>query len=170
MPKQPAFAEEKPGDSLRSLPRLPHREPSKSIAPTPIHPPLPSVIRFAVFASGRSACRKRQQRDIPQHRREPGSCQMSFGQHQPAVPSMLDQPPAGLHQPLLQASQRPVFDPPWQRQPQPQVARTLAPNSETCIGSDGYSINLYWKSLSFRGEHVSPLFLCGFPNRELTHF
>ncbi len=53
-PKKPAIAEEKPGDSLPSLPRPPHREPSKSIAPTPIHPPLPSVIRIRGIA-GRSA-------------------------------------------------------------------------------------------------------------------
>jgi hypothetical protein len=67
VPKKPAFAAEKPGDLLPSLPRLPHRELSKSIAPTPIHPPLPSVIRFAVFAVGHSVCPIRQQRDPSQH-------------------------------------------------------------------------------------------------------
>jgi hypothetical protein len=57
------FAEEKPGESLPCLPRLPLREPCKSIAPTPVHPLSACVIRFAVFGVGRSACRKQQQRN-----------------------------------------------------------------------------------------------------------
>ena|SRR5208283_4263804 len=85
-PKRPAFAEEKPHDSLPSLPRPPHREPSKLIAPTPIHPPLPSVIRIRGVAVGRLVCLKRQQRDPVQHRREPYSRQVSFRQHQPVIP------------------------------------------------------------------------------------
>jgi hypothetical protein len=47
--KKPAFAEEEPGESLPSLPRLPHRKPSMSIGLTSIHHPLPCVIRFAVL-------------------------------------------------------------------------------------------------------------------------
>src|ERR1035437_2257147 len=38
--KESAFAEEKPNDSLQSLPRPSHREPSKSVSSGPIHPPL----------------------------------------------------------------------------------------------------------------------------------
>jgi len=70
-PKSPAFAAGKPGDSLPSLLRPPHREPSKSIAPTPIHPSLPSVIRICGVAVGRLACRKRQEpilRNIAENR------------------------------------------------------------------------------------------------------
>src|ERR1035438_8866246 len=55
--KKPTVLVEKPGDLLPSLPRLPHRKLSKPIAQTPIHPPLPSVIRLAVFA----VCQERQQ-------------------------------------------------------------------------------------------------------------
>jgi hypothetical protein len=33
---------------------------------------------------------------------------VAFGQREPVVPGVLDQPAAGLHQPLLQAGQRPV--------------------------------------------------------------
>jgi hypothetical protein len=50
VPKTPAFAAEKPHNLLPSLRCPPHQNPSKSLAPTPIHFPLPSVIRFAVFA------------------------------------------------------------------------------------------------------------------------
>jgi len=107
-PKKPAIAEEKPDHSLPSLPRPPHREPSKLIAPTPIHPPLPSVIRIRGIPVGRLVCRKRQQRDPAQHRPEPYSRQVSFRQHQPAIPRMLYQSSARLHQPLLQAGLRPV--------------------------------------------------------------
>jgi hypothetical protein len=53
VPKTPVFGAEKPHDLLPSLRCPSHQEPSKSLAPTPIHPPLPSVIRFAVFAVGR---------------------------------------------------------------------------------------------------------------------
>ena len=42
-------------------------------------------------------------------------CRLSdaLRQNQPVVPGMFHQPAAGLHQPLLQARQRPVIDPPW---------------------------------------------------------
>ena len=62
-PKKPAFAEEKPDDSLPSLPQPPYREPSKLIVPTPIHPLLLSVIRIRGVAVGRLVCWARQQRD-----------------------------------------------------------------------------------------------------------
>jgi hypothetical protein len=54
--KKPAFAAEKPDDLLPFLRYPLHRGPSKC-ADT-FHPPLPSVIRFAVFAVGRSVCRE----------------------------------------------------------------------------------------------------------------
>jgi hypothetical protein len=81
--KKPTAVVEKSGDLLTSLPRLHHRELSKPIAQTPIHPSLPSVIRLADFAVSRSVCRKRQHRDPSQHCEEPGSRQVSFRQHQP---------------------------------------------------------------------------------------
>src|ERR1035437_9091216 len=62
-PKKSAFAARKPGDSLPSLPRPPHRELSTSISPTPVHPPLSSAIRFTGSAISRSVSRQRQQRD-----------------------------------------------------------------------------------------------------------
>jgi hypothetical protein len=42
---------------------------------------------------------------------------MSFGQQQPVVAGMFHQPSTSLHQPLLQAGQRPVLDSLGQRQP-----------------------------------------------------
>jgi hypothetical protein len=39
---------------------------------------------------------------------------------------MLDQPPAGFHQPLLQAGKRPLPDPRGQRQPAPQVPEVIS--------------------------------------------
>ena len=50
---------------------------------------------------------------------------MAFGQHQPVVPGVLDQPTARLHQPLLQAGQRPVVDSRRLRQPPPQIPRVV---------------------------------------------
>ena len=50
--------------------------------------------------------------------------QMSLGQQQPVVPSVLDQSPASLHEPRLQARQRPSVDSPRQHEPPPQVAPT----------------------------------------------
>jgi hypothetical protein len=91
-----AVSREKPGDSLPSLPRPPHREPFKSIAPTPIHPPLSPVIRIRGVAVDRLVCWKRQQRNPAQHRREPYSRQVSFRQQQPIVTGMLHQPTAGF--------------------------------------------------------------------------
>src|ERR1019366_595167 len=45
--------------------------------------------------------------------------QVALRQHQPVVPRVLDQPAAGLHQPLLQAGQGPTFDLLRQHQPPP---------------------------------------------------
>src|SRR6202035_4576491 len=39
---------------------------------------------------------------------------------------MLDDPSAGLHQPLLQAGQRPLPDPRGQRQPSPQIPEVIS--------------------------------------------
>ena len=61
--EKPLAVLEKPGDLPSSLPRPPHRGPSKSIAPTPIHPPLSFVIRIRGVTVGRLVCGKRQQRN-----------------------------------------------------------------------------------------------------------
>jgi hypothetical protein len=108
-----AFAIEKQGDSVPPWTRLRNRVPSSSILRTPFPLLLSSAIRFTGIAISGSVCRKRQQRDPAQHRREPPSREVSFRQHQPVVPRMLNQSPAGLHQSLVQAGQRPVFDPGW---------------------------------------------------------
>ncbi len=84
-PKKPALAEEKPGDSPPSLLPPPHREPSKSIAPTPIHPPLSSVIWIRGIAVGQLVCRKRQQRKPAKHRRELCFCRVPFRQDRPSI-------------------------------------------------------------------------------------
>jgi hypothetical protein len=67
---------------------------------------LDSVHRLS---SQLSVCRKRQQRDPAQHLRELHLRQVSFRPHQPIVPRMLYQTPTRLHQPLLQAGQKPVI-------------------------------------------------------------
>ena len=43
---------------------------------------------------------------------------------------MLDQPTAGLHQPVLQARQRPTLDPVRQSEPSPQVAQVVGQHAE----------------------------------------
>jgi hypothetical protein len=43
---------------------------------------------------------------------------------------MLNQSPAGLHQSLVQAGQRPIFDPGWYGQSPPQVAQVVGKNAE----------------------------------------
>jgi hypothetical protein len=50
---------------------------------------------------------RRQHRDPPQHACEEPARQMTLCQQQPVVPGMLYQTPAGFHEPLLQAGQRP---------------------------------------------------------------
>ena len=48
------------------------------------------------------ASRHRQRPDPPQHLAEQLPVQMPFGQEQPVVVGVLDEPTAGLHQPMLQ--------------------------------------------------------------------
>jgi len=69
--------------------------------------------------------RHRQRIDPPQHLAKQPPVQMSLGQQQPVVPGVLDQSPASLHEPLLQASQRPGVDSLRQHQPPPQVAQVV---------------------------------------------
>src|SRR5262245_55167389 len=49
---------------------------------------------------------------------------------QPIVTRMLDQPAAGLHQPLLQTRQRPVVNPPRQDQPPPQITQVVGDQAQ----------------------------------------
>ena len=76
------------------------------------HVPSPSFDQFVCQPPALSG-RHRQRIDAPDHAHEQPPREMALGQHQPVVPRMLDQPAASLHQPLLQAGQRPVFKP-WQ--------------------------------------------------------
>jgi hypothetical protein len=55
---------------------------------------------------------------------------MALRQHQPIVACMLDEPSAGLDQPLLQAGQRPAGDPRRQRQPPLQIAEIIGDNAQ----------------------------------------
>ena len=54
----------------------------------------------------------------------------TLGQQQPVIPRVLDQPTAGLHQPVLQARQRPTLDPVRQSEPSPQVAQVVGQHAE----------------------------------------
>src|ERR1035437_8430602 len=80
-----------------------------------------NLLRSALALSRRG----RQRRNLPQHAGKQPPCQMTLCQQQPVVPGMLYQTPAGFHQPLLQAGQRPVANPLGQRFPCPRVL-TLA--------------------------------------------
>src|ERR1035437_1108017 len=55
---------------------------------------------------------------------------MTFRQQQPIVTRMFDQPSSGLHQPLLQAGQRPVLDSLGQRQPPPQISQVVSQHTQ----------------------------------------
>ena len=55
---------------------------------------------------------------------------MPLGQQQPVIPRVLDQPTAGLHQPVLQARQRPTLDPVRQSEPPPQVAQVVGQHAQ----------------------------------------
>ena len=69
-------------------------------------------------------------RDPAQHRREPSPRQVSFRQHQPVIPRMRYQSSARLHQPLLQARQRPCADSLRQHQPPPQVTQAVCDHAQ----------------------------------------
>ena len=66
----------------------------------------------------------------PQHACEQAPRQMTLRQEQPVVASMLYQPAAGLHQPLLQAGQRPRFESLRHHQPPPQVVQAVCDHAQ----------------------------------------
>jgi hypothetical protein len=55
---------------------------------------------------------------------------MTFCQEQPIISSVFDQPPASLHQPLLQAGERQVANSLRQHQPPPQVPEVEYPDGQ----------------------------------------
>jgi hypothetical protein len=68
---------------------------------------------------------QRQRCNPPYHAPKEPSREVAFRQQQPIAPGVLYRPAAGLHQPLLQAGQRPTLDPPGQRQPPPQIPQVV---------------------------------------------
>ena len=74
--------------------------------------------------------RHRQRPDPSQHVAEQPPVQIPLGQQQPVMPRVLDQPTSGLHQPVLQARQRPTLDPVRQSEPSPQVAQVVGQHAE----------------------------------------
>src|ERR1035441_4547297 len=74
--------------------------------------------------------RKRQPRDSPEHTAKQPPRQMALRQQEPVVAGMFHQPSSGLHQPLLQAGQRPVLDSLGQRQPPPQIAQVVSQHTQ----------------------------------------
>ncbi len=80
--------------------------------------------------SSPSTSRHRQRGKPRQHLAEQPAVEMPLGQQQPVVPRVLNQPPAGLHQAVLQACQRPALDPARQPQPPPQVAQVVGQHGE----------------------------------------
>lgn len=72
----------------------------------------------------------RQRPDPPQHLTKQAPVQMPLGQQQPVVPGVLDQSPASLQQPLLQARQRPGVDSLWQHEATPQVAQVVGQQAQ----------------------------------------
>src|ERR1039458_4586010 len=75
--------------------------------------------------------RKRQPRDSPEHTAKQPPRHMALRQQEPVVAGMFHQPSSGLHQPLLQAGQRPVLDPLGQRQPPPQIAQVVSQHTQS---------------------------------------
>jgi len=69
--------------------------------------------------------RRLQSTDLPHHASKQAPRQMTLGHHQPVLTGMLHQPPARLHEPLLQAGRGPTADPlrqhRAQRGPPPKV-------------------------------------------------
>ena len=84
---------------------------------TPIRPSPHSFARFASLPRP-IRCASATLRSA-HHAPEQPPGQVALRQHQPVVPRVLDQPAAGLHQPLLQAGQGPTFDLLRQHQPPP---------------------------------------------------
>ena len=86
-------------------------------------------------------------------------------QHQPVVPAVLDQSAARLHQPLLQAGQRPRTDSLRQHQPPPQVAQVVCDHAQprsTAVGTCPHATNPnpYRKTL---GRHYIHFFYSNAP-------
>lgn len=75
----------------------------------PFGPPSPSLPDFA-GVTDLLLPSSHLQRTTSDHSLEQPPCQMARDEHPPVVPRVLDQPAAGLHLPLLQASQGPVPD------------------------------------------------------------
>ena len=89
--------------------------------------PLSAVFIFQALRLPRW---QRQHRDASHHTPNQPLRQMAFRQQKPVVAGMLYQPSTCLHQPLLQAGQRPRFDSLRQHQPPPQVAQVVGENAE----------------------------------------
>ena len=104
---------------------LPHFE---AISRTPPRRLL-SVVQIGFAWLPRLSGRQRQCLDSPHHAGEQPPGQVSFRQQQPVVAGMLYQPAARLHQPLLQAGQRPIFEPAQQSQAPPEVALVVGENA-----------------------------------------
>ena len=66
---------------------------------------LPSSVQIGFASLPRLPGWQRQSLHAPQHASEQAPRHMAFCQQQPVVASMFDQPPARLHQPLLQTCQ-----------------------------------------------------------------
>ena len=79
-----------------------------------------NLLSTHLLAAAPLSTRQRQGADPPNHASKKPPVQMSFRQQQPVVAGMFHQPSTGLHQPLLQARQRPVLDSLGQRQPPPR--------------------------------------------------
>ena len=94
----PIFA----GPAFRSGPVKVFRQRRAAPLPTPLRPCLSATPRSGCSALAALASRHRQRPDPPQHLAEQLPVQMPFGQEQPVVVGMLDEPTAGLHQPMLQ--------------------------------------------------------------------
>lgn len=72
----------------------------------------------------------RQRLDPPHHATKQAPRQMALGPQQPLITGMLDEPPAGLHQTLLQAGQGPTVDPLWQHQSPPLVVQVVGDHAQ----------------------------------------
>ena len=105
------------------------RRPPDSLIFRQVDPHLaaPAPISRIVFAARRLRLpiRHRQGSNPQPHRSEQPPRQMTLRQQQPVVARGLNQTTAGLHQPLLQARQRPLLDPLGQHQSPPQVAQII---------------------------------------------
>src|ERR1019366_4732415 len=111
-----------------------HKTPETDAFPTEFSDTYPfaalSRHRNLLRSAGRLSRWRRQRRDPPQHACEEPARQMTLRQQQPVVPGMLYQTPAGFHQPLLQAGQRPTADPRRQHHPPPQVAQVVGDHAQ----------------------------------------